>query len=85
MSLTVLRSPIYANHEPYEPDENLEYVYIDQGVQTFTYALYPHDGSWENSHTVRRSREINEKPIALFETYHKGGASPKRLLPGYFR
>lgn len=72
VSLTVLRSPIYANHEPYEPDENLEYVYIDQGVQTFTYALYPHDGSWENSHTVRRSREINEKPIALFETYHKG-------------
>lgn len=72
VSLTVLRSPIYANHEPYQPDENLEYVYVDQGVQTFTYGLYPHDGSWEDACTVRRSRELNEKPIALFETYHKG-------------
>lgn len=55
VSLTVLRSPIYANHEPYQPDENLEYVYVDQGVQTFTYGLYPHDGSWEDACTVRRS------------------------------
>lgn len=72
VSLTVLRSPIYANHEPYVPDDSLEYVYMDQGVQTFTYGLYPHDGSWEDSCTVRRSREFNEKPAALFETYHKG-------------
>lgn len=72
VSMTVLRSPIYANHEPYQPDENLEYVYVDQGVQTFTYGLYPHDGSWEDACTVQRSRELNEKPIALFETYHKG-------------
>ena len=79
VSLTVLRSPIYANHEPYQPDENLEYVYVDQGVQTFTYGLYPHDGSWEDACTVRRSRELNEKPIALFETYHKG--EPERLFP----
>lgn len=72
VSLTVLRSPIYANHEPYEPDENLEYVYMDQGVQTFHWGLYPHDGSWETAKTVERSRMFNEKPVALFETYHKG-------------
>ena len=77
VSLTVLRSPIYANHEPYVPDENLEYVYMDQGVQTFTYGLYPHDGSWEDSRTVRRSREFNEKPTALFETFHKGELTQK--------
>ncbi len=71
-SLTVLRSPIYAHHEPYVPDENLEYVYMDQGVQTFTYGLYPHDGSWEEAATVPRSRQLNHKPVALFETYHKG-------------
>lgn len=72
VTMTVLRSPIYANHEPYVPDENLEYVYMDQGVQTFNWGLYPHDGSWENANTVKRSRMFNEKPVALFETYHKG-------------
>lgn len=71
-AITVLRSPIYANHEPYVPDENLEYTYMDQGVQTFTYALYPHDGSWEEAETVRRAKVLNQKPVALFETYHKG-------------
>ncbi len=70
--LTILRSPIYAQHEPYVPDCELEYVYLDQGVQTFTYGLYPHDGSWEEADTVRRAKILNEKPIALFETYHKG-------------
>ena len=75
MSITVLRSPIYCNHEPYEADEKLEYVYMDQGVQTFTYGLYPHDGKWENADTVKRSRQMNHRPIALFETYHKGELS----------
>jgi len=70
--MTVLRSPIYAHHDPTVPDENLEYVYQDQGIQRFNYALYPHDGSWETAHTVRRSYELNEKPIAIFETYHEG-------------
>lgn len=75
--LTVLRSPIYAHHEPYEPKEELEYVYVDQGVTTFTYGLYPHDGSWENAATARRGREFVQKPIALFETYHQGGLKQK--------
>lgn len=72
VALTLLRSPAYANHEPYELDDNMEYTYLDQGVQCFHYGLYPHDGSWENAQTVRRSRELNIRPIALFETYHKG-------------
>lgn len=71
-SLTVLRSPVYTHHEPYQLQENLEYVYIDQGTQTFTYGLYPHDGSWENAATVRRAKVMNCRPIALFETYHEG-------------
>jgi len=72
VSLTILRSPVYAHHEPYEPDENLDYVFLDQGIQHFSYGLYPHNGSWEEARTVRRSRQMNEKPMALFETCHKG-------------
>ncbi|MCL2421333.1 MAG: hypothetical protein FWD03_05690, partial [Defluviitaleaceae bacterium] len=70
--LTVLRSPIFAHHDPTVPDENLEYTYQDQGIQTFNYAMYPHDGSWESAHTVRRSRELNEKAVAVYETFHEG-------------
>ena len=72
VSLTVLRSPIYANHAPFVPDENLKYTFMDQGVQKFAYALYPHNGSWENAETVKRALSMNQKPVALFETYHKG-------------
>ncbi|WP_320990525.1 glycoside hydrolase family 38 C-terminal domain-containing protein [Hungatella sp.] len=71
-ALTVLRSPVYTHHEPYQLQENLEYVYVDQGTQTFTYSLYPHDGSWENAATVRRAKMMNCQPTALFETYHEG-------------
>lgn len=70
--ITILRSPVFAHHEPYERREDLEYEYIDNGVTEFTYYLYPHAYSWENSDTVRLSRSILHKPIALFETYHKG-------------
>lgn len=71
-AFTVLRSPVYANHEPYVPDENLEYHYLDQGIQNFTWVLYPHDGSWEEAETVRLSRTLNQNPIALFESFHNG-------------
>lgn len=69
---TVLRSPIYAHHEPCIPDKEKEYVYVDQGIQTFTYGLYPHNGSWENADTIKRAKQMNENLISLFETYHKG-------------
>lgn len=70
--LTVLRSPIFAHHTPYVPDENIAYDYIDQGMSAFTYALYPHTGSWEQSQTGELSQTMLAKPIALFETYHPG-------------
>lgn len=72
VALTLLRSPIYAHHNPYVPEEGVEYAYIDQGLQSFNYALYPREESWEQARTVSRSRQLNELPFALFETYHTG-------------
>ncbi|MCL6446366.1 MAG: hypothetical protein K6T83_23450, partial [Alicyclobacillus sp.] len=46
IGLTVLRSPIYAHHDPMVPDPDGEYAFIDHGIQRFTYALVPHAGSW---------------------------------------
>ena len=70
--MTVLRSPVYAHHEPFELDESAEYTYLDQGAEQFNYCLYPHDGSWEMAETFRRSRQINERAIPIYETYHEG-------------
>ncbi|WP_017655007.1 alpha-mannosidase [Fortiea contorta] len=47
LRLTLLRSPNW-------PDPQ-----ADRGIHEFTYALYPHAGSWESAHTVRRGYELN--------------------------
>lgn len=72
MSLTALRSPIYAHHHPTLPEPGEHYEFIDQGIQRFTYTLLPHAGSWEGAGTVRRAAELNQRPVALAETYHAG-------------
>jgi len=70
--LTVLRSPIYAHHIPFVPDPEDDYAIIDQGIQTFTYVLLPHEKGWEEAHTVQYAMELNQKPQMVVETYHKG-------------
>jgi len=47
LRLTLLRSPIWPDPE------------ADQGDHEFTYALYPHTGTWQSAHTVRRGYELN--------------------------
>jgi alpha-mannosidase len=77
MSITALRSPIYAHHDPLEPEENGHYTFIDQGTQTFTYTMVPHEGNWETAGTVKRAAELNQKPTTIIETYHKGSLPQK--------
>jgi alpha-mannosidase len=47
LRLTLLRSPNW-------PDPK-----TDRGLHEFTYALYPHGGSWETANTVQRGYELN--------------------------
>jgi len=77
LRMTVLRSPLYAHHLPNLPYLDEQYPVIDQGIQQFTYALLPHDNGWEQAGTIRRALELNQRPIALAETYHPG-ALPQR-------
>ena len=67
LELTVLRGAIWADHFG-QRDEFCEYM--DQGEHEFTYALMPYAGVTE---TVRRAAELNQKPFAVLETFHKGG------------
>jgi len=72
MRMTVLRSPIYAHHDPAVPELGEPYSFIDQGIQRFSYTLLPHTGGWAQAGTLRRAAELNCRPIALAETYHAG-------------
>ncbi|MDN4524082.1 alpha-mannosidase [Fictibacillus fluitans] len=72
VGLTVLRSPIYAHHDPYEVQTDESYTYIDQGMQTFTYSILPHTGGWESAGTIRAAHEVNQKCPTVVETYHQG-------------
>ncbi len=47
LRLTLLRSPNW-------PDPS-----ADRGFHQFTYAIYPHDGNWRSSNTVRHGYELN--------------------------
>jgi alpha-mannosidase len=77
LSMTVLRSPIYAHHHPTLPQPGESYSFIDQGIQRFSYAIVPHAGGWEAAGMARRAAELNQPPVALVETCHPG-ALPQR-------
>ncbi|WNQ09100.1 glycoside hydrolase family 38 C-terminal domain-containing protein [Paenibacillus aurantius] len=72
LALTVLRSPIYAHHDPLVPDPDGHYSFIDQGIQHLNYSLFPHEGGWETAGTVKRAAELNQRPTVIIETYHEG-------------
>ncbi|MCL5997062.1 MAG: alpha-mannosidase, partial [Chloroflexi bacterium] len=72
MRMSILRSPIYAYHDPYKPESGRAYVYQDQGVQTVTYQLVPHRGQWQNATIPRRAWELNVKPLWVNEYAHEG-------------
>nr|WP_293085277.1 alpha-mannosidase [Moorena sp. SIO3H5] len=47
LRLTLLRSPTWPDPE------------ADQGIHQFTYALYPHQGSWRSANTVKLAYQLN--------------------------
>jgi alpha-mannosidase len=63
LRLTLLRSPTWP-----DPD-------ADQGLQHFTYALYPHIGTWKEAETVRRGYELNN-PLTATQVFAHTGTLP---------
>lgn len=60
LRLSLLRSPVY-------PDPN-----ADRGHQVFRYALYPHDGTWQQAMSMRHGWEFNYSLRATVVTQHHG-------------
>lgn len=71
LQVLVARSPIYADHGGIRNKE-LEYDYLDQGLQTFTYAIKANHGTLNKSQIIKRSMEINTVFETVAESYHGG-------------
>ena len=63
LRITLLRSPTW-------PDAD-----ADQGPQHFTYALYPHTGTWKQAETVHRAYELNT-PLTAQQVFPHTGTLP---------
>ncbi|HEY9614372.1 alpha-mannosidase, partial [Allocoleopsis sp.] len=68
LRLTLLRSPCWPDSE------------ADQGIHQFTYALYPHSGSWQSAGTVQRGYELN-MPLIVLNNCPFGTYSHRHLQP----
>jgi alpha-mannosidase len=72
IGISVVRSPVWAWHDPRELEQDGDFEYMDQGRQTFLVRLVPHAGDWRDANVVRLAEELNQPPYALFETFTRG-------------
>jgi len=77
IGITVVRSPVYAWHDPRELEEGGDFEWMDQGRQRFTLRLVPHAGDWRDANVVRLAAELNQPPFALLESSHSGDLAPR--------
>ncbi|MDR3194313.1 MAG: twin-arginine translocation signal domain-containing protein [Tannerella sp.] len=72
MRISVVRSPVYAHHQPKELLPDAEYEWMDQGMQTFRMALVPHKDSWKEINLPRMAEEFMTPPIPIYQGIHPG-------------
>jgi alpha-mannosidase len=72
INLTLLRSPIYAHHEPMHPRPDLHHRYVDQGEHEFHLQLLPYGEKTAMSEFSRHALELNQMPMYTVEFVHSG-------------
>jgi len=72
MRLSLLRSPIYAFHDPAKPQPGKTYRYTDQGEHVVRYRLVAHQGSWQQAGVVREAQSLNVPVYFRYETVQDG-------------
>jgi alpha-mannosidase len=76
MRISVIRSAVYAHHNPRVLDMKAEHIWQDQGIHTFRMQLVPHAGTWQKSNIVRKAEEFLSPTIVIYQGIH-GGSMPK--------
>ena len=75
--LTVLRSPYYANHEPFVVEEGCDdFPVIDRGWQEFRLNIRPHQGGQPSAELDRRGALLNSPLYIQPEYAHPGELKP---------
>jgi alpha-mannosidase len=72
MRISIARSAVYAQHQPRKLEPNGEYIWQDQGRQTFRMLLAPHSGSWQDAGVVRMAEEFTAPVPVIYQGIHPG-------------
>lgn len=72
LRVSVARSAVYAHHQPAKLRAGGEYIWQDQGIQTFRMLLVPHAGSWQSAGIVRLAEEFTAPVAVIYQGIHPG-------------
>jgi alpha-mannosidase len=72
LRISVVRGPVYAQHDPHKLDPHGEYIWEDQGGQTFRMSLVPHSGAWQDTGVVRLAEEFVAPVPVIYQGIHRG-------------
>ena len=72
LRISVVRSAVFAHHVPTVLDTTAEYLWMDQGIQSFRMLLIPHEGSWKEHNIVRIAEEFMAPPVSIYQGIHDG-------------
>jgi alpha-mannosidase len=72
MRISVVRGAVYAQHEPAKLETGGEYLWQDQGEQTFRMLLAPHSGTWQDAGLVRQAEEFTAPAPVFYQGIHRG-------------
>jgi len=82
MRVTVLRSPLYAHHDPVRVDADAMHPVMDQGWHEARLRLVPHAGPWQDARIVKQAWELNVPLVAHLESSHPGTRRTNAQLIG---
>jgi alpha-mannosidase len=63
---------VFAHHDPRKLDPHGEYIWQDQGVQTFRMLLVLHSGAWQDAGVVRLAEEFVAPVPVIYQGIHRG-------------
>jgi alpha-mannosidase len=76
LRVSIVRGAVYAHHLPRKLEPNGEYLWMDQGRQTFRMLLVPHSGTWQDAGVVRMAEEFTAPAPVIFQGIHPGTRPP---------
>jgi alpha-mannosidase len=72
LRLSVVRGTVFAHDRGTRLKPDGEYIWQDQGIQTFRLWLAPHAGSWQAAEIVRLAEEYTAPTPVLYQGIHSG-------------